>query len=63
MENKKWYESKVILANMIAGLCMILATFLPGVSEFLSVHFAEAGGAWAILNIILRVFKSNVEIK
>lgn len=60
MEAKKWFESKVVLMNILMGLAMILAQFYPPASEFIKTYFAEAGMGWAFLNIVLRIFKSNV---
>lgn len=61
-EPKKWYESKMVLTNIIMGLAMMVSYFLPGVAEFLQVHFAEAGMGWALLNVILRLI-TKTEIK
>lgn len=59
---KKWYQSKVVLVNMLMGVAMIVAVFSPDVAEFIKMHFSETGGAWALINIALRIFKSNIEI-
>ncbi len=37
------------------GLGLIVGQFVPGVSEFISNHFALAGDAWAIVNVGLRL--------
>lgn len=64
MEAKKWYTSKTILVQVLAGLAMILSVFSPPVADFLKVYFAEAGSAWALINIVLRlVTRDKVEIK
>lgn len=60
MEAKKWYESKVVLVNILMGLAMIVAVFSPATADFIKAYFAEAGAGWAFVNILLRVFKSNV---
>lgn len=52
---KPWYLSKTILANLLMGLGLIVGQFVPGVSEFISNHFALAGDAWAIVNVGLRL--------
>ena len=57
---KKWYESKVVLANILMGVAMVLATFSPPAADFIKTHFAETGMGWSLLNIILRCLKSNV---
>lgn len=55
LEPKAWYESKTILVNILAGIAMIVGVFLPGVGAFISEHFSEMGGGWAIINIALRL--------
>lgn len=57
---KNWYESKVVLMNILMALATILAVFYPPAAEVIKQYFAEAGMGWAILNIVLRIFKSNV---
>lgn len=59
---KPWYESKVILVNILMAVAMIMVQFpmLAPAGEFIKQHFAEAGMAWAVINMILRVLKSNV---
>lgn len=54
-QGKKWFLSKVILVNMIAGLAMIVAVFAPGVAAFMQEHFSAVGGGWALVNIVLRL--------
>jgi hypothetical protein len=54
-QGKKWYLSKTILLNLIMGLAMIVGVFLPEVGDFIKTHFAEAGGAWALINVVLRI--------
>jgi hypothetical protein len=61
--DKKWFESKSILAQILMGVAMIVGVFIPSVGEFIKLHFAELGGGWAILNIVLRVVtKGKVQI-
>ncbi len=60
MEAKKWFESKVILVNVLMGIAMILAQFYPPAAEFIKTYFAEAGMGWAFINVILRAIKSNI---
>jgi hypothetical protein len=52
---KVWWKSKTILVNLVMGLAMIVGVFLPEVGEFIKTHFAETGGAWALINIVLRI--------
>ena len=62
---KPWWQSKMVLVNMLAGVVMIMVQFdkLSGVAEFLKVHFAEAGLGWAIVNAALRfISKDRVSI-
>jgi hypothetical protein len=59
---KKWYESKVILANLIMGLAMMVAVFSPAAADFLKTYFSEMGMGWAFVNIILRLVKSNIQL-
>jgi hypothetical protein len=62
MEAKKWYQSKVVLANIVCGLALVVGQFIPGVSEFVQAHFTAVGDAWAIVNVALRVIGSNVSL-
>lgn len=63
MEAKKWYTSKTILVNILMGVAMIVAVFSPSASDFIKNYFAEAGTAWALINVVLRlVTKNKVEI-
>lgn len=52
---KKWYFSKTILTNILMGVAMIAAVFVPDVAAFIREYFAEAGMGWALLNIVLRL--------
>lgn len=63
MPVKMWYESKVILMNILMGVAMAIAAFQPAVADFIKTYFAEAGMGWAFLNVILRALKSNIEFK
>lgn len=63
MESKPFWQSKTILVNILMGLAMILANFVPAASDFIKQYFAEAGSAWALINVVLRlVTKNKVEI-
>lgn len=66
MENvKPWYLSKMVLVNVLAGLVMIMVQFdkLKPIAEFLQIHFAEAGLAWAVINAALRfISKDKISI-
>lgn len=64
MEQKKPWQSKVVILNAVVGLAMLLAVISPSASAFIqqnvAPHLAETGMAWAFINLILRAFKSNV---
>lgn len=55
MDSKPWYLSKMILVNILMGVAMIVGAFQPSVAEFIKTYFAEAGSAWAIVNVVLRI--------
>lgn len=61
-EIKPWYASKVVLGNIFMAVAMVLCQFpaFAGVGEFINTHFAEFGMGWGMLNIFLRLFKSNI---
>ena len=56
---KKWYESKTMIFNLLAGVAMVVAVFAPnlGAVEFVNTHFSPAGLGlgWSLLNIVLRL--------
>lgn len=52
---KPWYLSKTVLVNIMMGVAVILAAFYPAGGEFIKTYFAEAGSAWALVNIVLRL--------
>ncbi len=54
MPAKPWYLSKTILMNLLMGFAMMIAYFVPSVSEFIKQYFAEAGLGWAFVNVLLR---------
>jgi hypothetical protein len=54
-QNKPWYLSKTIMVNVLMGVAMIVAQFSPSAADFIKVYFAEAGSAWALVNIALRL--------
>jgi hypothetical protein len=55
VQTKSWYLSRTILVNILMGVAMIVGVFQPAAGEFIKAHFAEAGSAWAIVNVILRL--------
>jgi hypothetical protein len=64
MEQKKWYESKVALFNILMALAAIVVIVSPAAGAamqgIVQQYFGEAGLAWALINLVLRVLKSNV---
>lgn len=60
---KPWYLSKTILVNVLMGLAMVVAQFQPVLAAGIKEYLGEAGTAWAIINIVLRVVtKDKVSI-
>lgn len=63
METKPWYSSKTILVNIVMGVALIVAQFNPSAAAFIKDYLGEAGAAWAVINVILRlVTKDKVSI-
>lgn len=64
IDSKKWFQSKVAIFNILMAVAAIVAVVSPAVGSvvqgFIQQYFAEAGLAWALLNLVLRVFKSNI---
>lgn len=60
---KPWWQSKMILVNILMGIAMIVAQFKPGAADFIKEYFAESGMAWAFINVVLRaVTRDKVSI-
>jgi hypothetical protein len=59
MKMKPWYLSKMILVNIVMGIAMILGAFKPEFASFIKEYFAEAGSAWALINVVLRVVSKD----
>lgn len=66
MESKKWYQSKTVLINMIAGVALAIAPAMPGgqvVAEWLNGNVEMIGMVWAGLNVALRfITKDKVKL-
>jgi hypothetical protein len=63
MDSKKWYSSKTILVNLLAGVALMVAQFNPEIAKLIQENFNEAGLGWALVNVILRlVTKDKVQI-
>lgn len=54
-EVKPWYLSKTILVNIFMAVAMIIAQFKPETAEVVKHYLGEAGVAWAVINIVLRI--------
>jgi hypothetical protein len=60
---KPWYMSKTILVNIMMGLAMIVGQFYPSAQAIIMEYLGEAGTAWALINIVLRLItKDRVSI-
>jgi hypothetical protein len=65
MEAKKPWESKVMILNAVTGLVAFLSMFVPSlafVPAYIAAHPAEVAMAFTLVNMILRMFKSNIQI-
>lgn len=56
---KPWFLSKSILVNIIMGIAMIIAAFKPEFAAVIKEYLGEAGTAWAIINIVLRIISKD----
>lgn len=56
---KPWYLSKTILVNIVMAIALVVAQFQPQAAEVIKEYLGEAGTAWAIINIILRVVSKD----
>jgi hypothetical protein len=56
---KPWYMSKTILVNLMMGIGMIVGQFYPPVQAMIQEYLGEAGTAWALINIILRLISKD----
>lgn len=60
MENvKPWWQSKTILVNILMGLAMIIGQFNPSIQAMIQEYLGEAGTAWALINIVLRLITKD----
>jgi hypothetical protein len=61
---KPVWQSKVAIFNLVMALAMLIAVFNPAAGAFLkdnvAPYLAETGAAWGIINIVLRMLKSNL---
>lgn len=56
---KPFWQSKTILVNILAGIAMIVAQFYPAAAVVIHEYLGEAGTAWAIINIVLRLISKD----
>ncbi len=60
---RPWWRSKTILVNIIMAIAMIVGQFNPSIQAMIQEYLGEAGTAWALINIVLRlVTKDKVSI-
>lgn len=64
MENvKPWYQSKMILVNLIMAIAGVVAVFKPEAAEFAKQYLGEGALFWSILNLALRaITKDKISI-
>ena len=61
--DKKWYVSKTLWANVIAGIATVSTAFGLDLGLDADTQVAVVGGVMAVLNIVLRVItKGGVTI-
>ena len=61
--DKKWYVSKTLWANVIAGFATVSTAFGLDLGLDADTQVAVVGGVMAVLNIVLRVItKGGVTI-
>lgn len=56
---KSLIQSKTFWVNILGLIAMIVGVFSPSVGQFIADHFAAAGSAWAIVNLILRAITKD----
>ena len=62
---KKPWESKVMLLNAIVGLAAFVSMFWSGAEflpSYIASHPSEVALSFTLLNMVLRMFKSNIVI-
>lgn len=52
---KPWWQSKTILVNILLGVGMVVGQFNPSIQAMIQEYLGEAGTAWALINIVLRL--------
>ena len=53
--DKKWYASKTLWANIIAGIATVATAFGLDLGLDADTQVAVVGGVMAVINIVLRV--------
>lgn len=60
---KPWWQSKTILAQILAGIGLVAGVWVPSVNSFIQAYFMELGSGWVFINTILRLItKDKVSI-
>ena len=61
MENqpKHVIRSKTFWVNVMGLLAAVVGAFVPSVGAFIAEHFGAMGGAWALVNIALRLITKD----
>lgn len=56
---KPWWQSKTILVNILLGIGMVVGQFNPSIQAMIQEYLGEAGTAWALINIVLRLISKD----
>jgi len=56
---KHFLKSKTFWVNVMAVLGIVLAQYYPAGAEFIQANFSEIGGAWAVINVLLRMVSKD----
>jgi hypothetical protein len=56
---KPFWQSKTILVNILMGIAMIVGQFNPSIQAMIQEYLGEAGTAWALINIVLRLISKD----
>lgn len=60
---KPWWQSKMILVNLLMAVAGVVAVFKPEVAAVIKEYAAESSAVWAVINIALRfITKDKVSI-
>jgi len=59
VQSKPFYLSKTLWVNLFAIVAVVFAQSAPAMSDFIKANFAEVGGAWAVINTVLRLISKD----